>query len=128
MDWLSDALCLGVNADFFYPPLDAPSPNPYYALGKYVCYACPVWRECLTYCNKNDETWGLWGGLSPQERKKPGTLRHGSIESKRNNCKCPECLSAPDWDGVYADTKLLPRAGEDYDLMTLVYEITKGQS
>jgi len=126
MDWLEDALCKGINPDFFFPPLDAQSPNHYYAIGKYVCYACPVWKECLAYCESNDEVWGLWGGFTPQDRKKPHTLRHGSIEYKRFGCTCQGCRNAPNWDDVYADVDTLPMGGLSYDLLSLVYDLTKG--
>lgn len=37
---------------------------------KAVCSACPVRRECLEYADLNNETEGIWGGLTPQERGK----------------------------------------------------------
>jgi WhiB family redox-sensing transcriptional regulator len=36
---------------------------------KSVCARCPVRRECLEHALANDERHGIWGGLSPRQRK-----------------------------------------------------------
>ena len=36
---------------------------------KAVCRNCPVWAECLGYALERDEAFGIWGGLSPRERR-----------------------------------------------------------
>jgi WhiB family transcriptional regulator, redox-sensing transcriptional regulator len=40
------------------------------AQAKELCAACPVQRECLEYANDNEEPDGIWGGLTPIERRK----------------------------------------------------------
>lgn len=37
---------------------------------KALCKVCPITNECLTYAIEAKEEWGVWGGLSTQERKK----------------------------------------------------------
>jgi WhiB family transcriptional regulator, redox-sensing transcriptional regulator len=37
---------------------------------KEVCDVCPVRMCCLTFAIKNNETEGIWGGLTPGERKR----------------------------------------------------------
>ncbi len=125
MEWLDSAPCKGLSTDFFFPPLDAAVPNHYYAVGKYVCHSCPVWKECLTYSESNSEMWGMWGGLSPLDRKKPQSLAHGSIESYRSGCSCFTCRDAPRWDECQADLSKVPRMGDSYDLLSVVFEITR---
>lgn len=122
MEWLDKALCKGLHADFFYPPIDSKVPNQYYAVGKYVCKACPVWRDCKAYCDENEETWGLWGGLTPQERKRPHLLIHGSIEGYRMGCRCPECRSIT--KDHKCDLTKIPTSHQDFDLTSVVYSIT----
>ena len=91
MDWLQDAACRGKHPDIWYPPMDSPTPSDYYTVGKLVCANCAVWEECMNF--GADETWGMWGGLTPQERR--GTVRplHGSIEQFRKGCRCSECMN-----------------------------------
>tara|TARA_R110000772_G_scaffold168377_1_gene280160 strand:- start:469 stop:732 length:264 start_codon:yes stop_codon:yes gene_type:complete len=35
-----------------------------------LCAICPVQKECLEYAVIAEEAHGLWGGLSPKERRK----------------------------------------------------------
>lgn len=35
---------------------------------KAVCEVCPVRLHCLNYAIKNNERFGIWGGLTPHER------------------------------------------------------------
>ena len=37
---------------------------------KKVCKGCVVKEQCLQYALDNDETFGIWGGLSEEERRK----------------------------------------------------------
>lgn len=34
-----------------------------------VCYTCPLQRDCLENALVNNETWGVWGGVSENARK-----------------------------------------------------------
>lgn len=46
-------------------------------MARELCQQCPITNACLTYALEAKEEWGVWGGLSTQERKR---LRktHGS--------------------------------------------------
>lgn len=53
-----------------------------YAVAKQLCNQCPVREACLAYALKANETHGVWGGLSPNERR--DMLRaHGRLAAKR---------------------------------------------
>ena len=39
-----------------------------YYVAKQLCRLCPVKLECLEYALGANETYGVWGGLSPDER------------------------------------------------------------
>jgi WhiB family redox-sensing transcriptional regulator len=41
-----------------------------YAIAKQLCNSCPVQNICLSYALSANEPEGVWGGLSPTERKK----------------------------------------------------------
>ena len=83
LDWMSEALCKGMHADFWFPPMEEANQSPYYRIGKSLCHHCPVWQECLQYAQTNNEVWGCWGGLTPQERNRPYKVSHGTVEKKR---------------------------------------------
>ena len=125
MQWLSEALCRGINQDFFYPPLEEPSPNHYYAVGKQVCNGCSAWKQCLQAGLDNEEVWGMWGGVTPQERRRKDSLRHGTLEAKRLGCKCADCQKANYTNKPVIDIKTLPKSGESYDIKSLVFSTTK---
>jgi len=38
-------------------------------MAKELCSECPVIQQCLTFAMKHDEPYGIWGGLSPYERR-----------------------------------------------------------
>lgn len=36
---------------------------------KVLCFGCPVRRDCLEFALALEEKHGIWGGLSPDERR-----------------------------------------------------------
>lgn len=42
-----------------------------------ICAACPVRAACAEYGVENMESWGVWGGLTPDERREEWWRRHG---------------------------------------------------
>ena len=63
--WMDLALCAQVDPEAFFPEKGA-SPRA----AKRVCTECPVRTQCLEYALANGERFGVWGGLSEQERRK----------------------------------------------------------
>lgn len=63
-EWMKKAVCIEVGGDMWFPE-DGEHGTPM----KTLCKTCPVRSECLDYALKNDEAWGIWGGLSTWERK-----------------------------------------------------------
>lgn len=72
--WRELALCQQVDPDAFFPEKGA---NP--AVAKKVCRECEVRVECLDYALTHRERYGIWGGLSENERR--GLLRKASPKS-----------------------------------------------
>lgn len=65
------ALCKGFHSELFFPPVfseerTAPE-SKYYELGKYVCDNCSQADICREL--GAEEEHGLWGGLTPKERR-----------------------------------------------------------
>ena len=63
--WMDRAACSPRTAELFFPPKGFTAD-----LARSVCLRCPVRQECLTRALEIDERTGVWGGLSPAERKR----------------------------------------------------------
>lgn len=61
--WQDRALCAQTDPEAFFPDQGGPI-RP----AKRVCRSCEVRAECLAYALTRDERFGVWGGLSEQER------------------------------------------------------------
>lgn len=54
--------------DAFYPDVGARGfQDAMYA--KQLCSGCPIIQQCLTFAVKTDEPYGVWGGMTPNERR-----------------------------------------------------------
>lgn len=63
-DWRADALCAQTDPDLFHPETGQTS-----ATAKRVCMGCPVRRQCLEHAVTHGENVGVWGGMTPGQRK-----------------------------------------------------------
>lgn len=123
-------MCFGKNADLWYPPLESDTPELYYSVSRVVCRQCPVWRECLQ--DGLEEKYGLWGGLTPQERtvlttdtpKQNAIRAHGTWLRFRQGCRCSECTSAEYEKIDKINIEKIPNVGETLtDLEMLKFAI-----
>lgn len=69
-DWQMHARCRGMDSDvFFHPERErGPARVAREAAAKRVCKACPVLEQCREHALRVQEPYGVWGGLSPDER------------------------------------------------------------
>lgn len=65
--WLRKGACTSSDPELFFPL--APSPVQE-ARAKAVCATCQVITECRSYALRAGEADGIWGGLTPQERRR----------------------------------------------------------
>ena len=67
--WRERALCAQVGPEVFFP-----EPGGSTREAKRICCACHEREECLRYALSHDERFGVWGGLSENERRdlRPG--------------------------------------------------------
>jgi len=63
-EWMSDALCVEIGTDIFFPA----DPNNWRE-AKIACAMCPVSNECLEYALK-ENVLGIWGGTTDKERQR----------------------------------------------------------
>jgi len=76
-DELNDAIdeapvripCRESDPDAWFPSEENPKGGWRYQAPKKLCQKCPVQNLCLEFALINDEIDGLWGGMTPKERK-----------------------------------------------------------
>ena len=77
--WRSRSACRGLPSDLFVSgEMMRPEEE---AAAKRVCGGCPVVDDCLTYAIVNNIRFGVWGGLTGEERR---PLRRRWLESRHS--------------------------------------------
>jgi WhiB family redox-sensing transcriptional regulator len=68
--WELSAACVGTDTSAFYPADGerAVSRRVREEKARAICGRCPVIAECLQWAIATNEPWGLWGGMSSDER------------------------------------------------------------
>lgn len=107
-EWRLQAACAGLElseADRIFFPENPDDPQAWVE-GKQICASCPVRTNCLKNASAHGAQYGLWGGLTPQEREAKGLPVSGSrpkagdgrkcgTYSKWNaGCRCDDCVEA----------------------------------
>lgn len=64
--WMSRGVCGQTDPEVFFAPRDA-GPN-WFAAAVQVCAGCPVRERCAAYAIDNEIAYGVWGGLTEQQR------------------------------------------------------------
>ena len=65
LSWQEQALCAQTDPEAFFPEKGGSTRE-----AKAGCAMCEVRQECLEYALRDDERFGIWGGLSERERRK----------------------------------------------------------
>ena len=70
-DWQVNAACRGTDTSNFYHPENerGPSRVKREMRAKAVCAGCSVVENCLRWALDTREPYGVWGGLSPEDRE-----------------------------------------------------------
>lgn len=63
--WQDRAACYGIDPDVFFPTSEEEA-GPALA----YCSGCAIRDECLAWALKNGERYGVWGGLTEQQRRR----------------------------------------------------------
>lgn len=63
--WQEQAACHGIDPDVFFPTSEEEA-GPALA----YCGACRIREMCLAWALKNGERYGVWGGLTEQQRRR----------------------------------------------------------
>jgi WhiB family redox-sensing transcriptional regulator len=69
-DWREAARCRTADPDLFFHPEGERAKARYVRLrrARQVCTQCPVMRECAAFAVASREGFGIWGGMSEDER------------------------------------------------------------
>ena len=62
--WQAGAKCRSIPVELFFPLVEQESDD-----AKAVCWSCTVREPCLEFAIEAGERFGVWGGLTPQERR-----------------------------------------------------------
>ena len=70
-DWQLHAACRGLDTSAFYHPENERGPSRIRRerQAKAVCSRCPVVEQCLEWALAAREPYGVWGGMSTDERE-----------------------------------------------------------
>ena len=94
---MKDALCAQIGTELFFPDTGKPA-KP----ARDICARCDVTAECLNFALSNDIAEGVYGGLSPRQRRKLRPPRDDSTcsaghertpENTRPSGRCRICAS-----------------------------------
>lgn len=66
-EWRHRAVCRNVEPELFFPAGNW-SPQQE-AIARAVCSRCPVIQECLDYALAESEWFGMWGGMTTNQRR-----------------------------------------------------------
>jgi WhiB family transcriptional regulator, redox-sensing transcriptional regulator len=68
-DWRRLAACRSADPDLFFPVTGGGWAGQV-EKAKVLCGTCHVRRECLQYAITEDEAYGVWGGMTEDERRR----------------------------------------------------------
>ncbi len=72
-DWQDVAACREIAVELFFPPAEQEA-----EVAKAVCSECTVRQPCLDFAIMEGERFGIWGGLTSQERRLVAAKRRKS--------------------------------------------------
>ena len=67
--WRRRAACRGEDPELFFPVGSAGPALAQIAGAKKICARCPVLRACLMFAMAAGQEYGIWGGLTEDERR-----------------------------------------------------------
>lgn len=66
-DWSQQGDCRHYDPEWWFPPKGDNRQTLDVAIG--ICRECPVQDACLAYALEHNEQYGVWGGLTTNERR-----------------------------------------------------------
>jgi WhiB family redox-sensing transcriptional regulator len=76
--WQDDAACKSLPLEMFFPPAEQEA-----EAAKAICSGCTVREPCLEAALTAGERFGIWGGMSSDERQTVAARRRARAASAR---------------------------------------------
>ena len=91
-DWQLFAACRGLDVEIFYHPYGERRHDKAARISqaKQICRHCPVISDCAAWALTTREPYGIWGGLSEDERAHIlglRNLRHPAVDPPTNGTR-----------------------------------------
>ncbi|MDP8936973.1 MAG: WhiB family transcriptional regulator [Actinomycetota bacterium] len=67
--WRRGAACRNMDTELFFPRGETGAPLEQTVTAKAVCAGCPVRMPCLEFAMESHQEYGIFGGLTEQERR-----------------------------------------------------------
>lgn len=76
--WHATAACRGLDVEMFFSPERERGPTraARESTAKAVCARCPVLTQCRAHALTTREPYGVWGGLTAEQRRAQHRPRH----------------------------------------------------
>jgi WhiB family redox-sensing transcriptional regulator len=68
-DWRHDSACREEDPEMFFPVGTTGPAQLQVTEAKSVCHRCPVASDCLAWALASGQDFGVWGGMSEDERR-----------------------------------------------------------
>lgn len=62
--------CRGMPTDWWFPEFGTKGSNALFERAREICMGCHAREECLEFAMKHPSIQGMWGGLSPRQRRR----------------------------------------------------------
>jgi WhiB family redox-sensing transcriptional regulator len=69
-NWRSAGACRSADPDLFFPISSVGPAQRQIARAKLICGGCGVRQECLDFALTHNQTYGIWGGTTPDDRQR----------------------------------------------------------
>ncbi len=69
LEWRDLAACIGHDPSMFFPAGETGPAAEQIKYAKQVCATCEVSEDCLGYAIETNQSSGIWGGLTEDERR-----------------------------------------------------------
>jgi WhiB family transcriptional regulator, redox-sensing transcriptional regulator len=69
-NWRASGACRSADPDLFFPIAKSGLSEKQIARAKMICARCPVRQECLEFALSHDQTYGIWGGTTVEDRQR----------------------------------------------------------
>jgi WhiB family redox-sensing transcriptional regulator len=107
-NWQLAAACRGMDVEIFFHPASERRHQKQRRIdqAKVICNSCPVLEECRQHALRTREPYGIWGGLSEEERAEilgVGNLRYPA--QRRRKRPSPDPIPAPSQHGAVPPTR-----------------------